>query len=107
MSEETTNEPIVIVADSPSELRYELRVNEQLAATVAYRLEPGVVVLVHTDVEPAFEGRGFGSRLAQGTLDDIRARGLSVAPICPFLASWVRRHREYLEMVVPDPAVSD
>lgn len=100
-------DPDVTVADNPAELRYELRVDGRLAATVAYRLEPGVLVLVHTDVAPAYEGRGLGSRLVSATLDDIRTRGLSTAPLCPFVASYVRRHPEYADLVVPDPAVSD
>lgn len=95
------------VADNPSELRYELRVGDRVAATVAYRLEPGVVVLVHTDVEPAFEGQGLGSRLVAEALADIRRRGLSVTPLCPFAAAYVRRHPEHADLVVPDPAVSD
>jgi predicted GNAT family acetyltransferase len=64
-------------------------------------------VLVHTDVEPAYEKRGFGSRLVAAALDDIRERGLSAALLCPFALSYVRRHPEYANLVVPDPAVSD
>lgn len=99
--------PDVAVADNPTELRFELHVDGRLAATLAYRLEPGVVVLVHTDVEPAFEGRGFGSRLIAGTIESIRSRGLSLAALCPFVLSYLRRHPEHADLVVPDPAVSD
>jgi predicted GNAT family acetyltransferase len=102
-----TADTAIAVSDNRQELRYELRVDGRLAASIAYRLEPGVVVLVHTDVEPSFEGRGLGSRLVKAALDDIRARGLSMTPLCPFVALYLRRHPEHADLVVPDPAVSD
>lgn len=97
----------VQVVNDPAQLRYELRVDSTLAGFLAYRLESGSVVLVHTDVEPRFEGRGLGGRLVRGALDDIRARGLRVVPLCPFAAAYIRRHDEYADLVVGDPAVSD
>ncbi|HVP75042.1 MAG TPA: GNAT family N-acetyltransferase [Gaiellaceae bacterium] len=87
------------VADNASELRYELTVNGNRVGELRYRLEPGVVVLVHTEVDPAFEGRGLGTRLIQGALDDIRARGLRMTPQCPFVRAFVDRHPEYADLV--------
>lgn len=95
------------VVDNPAELRYELEVDGTLAGILRYRTEPGIVVLVHTDVDPAFEGRGLGGQLVAGALDDIRARGLQVVPHCPFAAAYIRRHPEYADLVGVDPALSD
>jgi uncharacterized protein len=97
----------VQLVDNPAELRYELDVDGGLAGIIRYRTEPGLVVLVHTDVDPAFEGRGLGGRLVAGALDDIRARGLRVVPLCPFAAAYIRRHPEYADLVGVDPAISD
>jgi predicted GNAT family acetyltransferase len=97
----------VSVVDNPAELRYELEVDGRLAGILRYRVEPGLVVLVHTDVHPAFEGRGLGGRLVAGALEDIRARGLRVAPHCPFAAEYIRRHPEYADLVGVDPAPGD
>lgn len=97
----------VRVVDDPAQLRYELWVGETRAGSIAYRAEPGAVVLIHTDVNPVFEGRGLGARLTAGALDDIRARGLFVVPLCPFVAAHIRRHPEYADLVVGDPAISD
>jgi len=85
----------VRVVDNPDELRYEAWVGEQLAGYIRYTIEDGVVTMVHTDVEPAFEGEGVGSELVKGALDDARERGLTVRPLCPFVADWIRRHPEY------------
>ena len=49
-----------------------------------------------------FEGHGVGSRLVQGALDDLRARGLAVVPLCPFVAGFIDRHPEYADLVTTD-----
>ena len=85
----------VRVVDNRDELRYEAWVGEQLAGHIRYTIEDDVVTMVHTDVEPAFEGEGVGSELVKGALDDARERGLTVRPLCPFVADWIRRHPEY------------
>ena len=84
--------------------RYEAFVDDALAGTLTFRLVAGRVVLVHTEVDPAFEGRGVGGRLAAGALDDIRARGLRARALCPFVATWVQRHPTYADLVEEEPA---
>ena len=87
------------VSDNPSRERYELRLGENVIGSIAYYTEESAVVLTHTDVDRAFEGRGYGSRLISGALDDIRARGLSVVPVCPFVRSYIERHPGYADLV--------
>lgn len=94
----------VSVTDNPGELRYELHVDGEFAGQIRYRRQPGAVVLVHTDVEPRFERHGLGSRLVQGALDDLRARGLKVVPLCPFVAEFIDRHPAYADLVTADTA---
>jgi uncharacterized protein len=66
-----------------------------------------VIVLVHTEVVPAVEGRGVASRLVSAALDDIRARGLRVVPICPFVRHYLGRHPEYGDLLVRPRAVAE
>ena len=94
----------VTVKDNPAELRYEARQRDQLLGEIRYRTEPGLVVLVHTEVASSAEGKGVGSELVAGALEDIRSRGLRVVPVCPFVASYVGRHPEYDDLVAEDPA---
>jgi uncharacterized protein len=89
----------VTVTDRPEQLRYEIEVDGELAGFLLYRREPGVLELVHTDVDPKWEGKGVGAALVQGALDDVRARGLKVRPFCPFVAAYIRRHPEYEDVV--------
>jgi uncharacterized protein len=91
------------VVDDPDEHRYELRLGETLAGTIEYASRPGAIVLIHTEVDPALEGKGLGSRLVAGALDDIRSRGLRLVPMCSFVRSYLRRHPEYVDLVAPSP----
>ena len=92
------------IRDNPAELRYEALAGGDLLGQIRYRTEPGVVVLIHTEVAAAAEGTGVGSRLVQEALDDIRARGLRAVPFCPFVAAYIRRHPDYADLVGTDPA---
>jgi len=96
-----------VVRDNPTELRYELVLDGEVAGFILYRRRPDAVALVHTDISPRLEGRGLGATLVAGALDDIRARGLHVVPICPFVRAFLQRHPDYAELVVADDAVPD
>jgi predicted GNAT family acetyltransferase len=87
------------VTDRPDQLRYEIEVDGEVAGFLLYRREPGVLELVHTDVDPKWEGKGVGAALVKGALDDVRARGLKMRPYCPFVAAYIRRHPEYDDLV--------
>ena len=51
------------------------------------RARPGVITFTHTEVDDAYEGQGLGGTLARYALDDARARGLEVRPLCPFIGT--------------------
>lgn len=80
------------VADAPLQLRYEGWLGDRLAGFIRYTVDEGVVTLVHTDVDPVFEGQGVGADLVEGALRDLRERGLRVEPVCPFVSEYMRRH---------------
>ena len=87
------------VEDHAEARRYEARLGSDVVGFIAYHSEPGRITLLHTEVDPAFEGKGFGSRLIGGTLDDIHSRGLSVVPVCRFVRAYLERHPEYSSIV--------
>jgi predicted GNAT family acetyltransferase len=90
-----------VLTDNPAEYRYEVHVGTELAGFVAYQLRyhDTVISLMHTEIEPAFEGEGLASRLARYTLDDARKRGLAVLPFCPYISAWIKKHPEYTDLV--------
>ena len=87
------------VADDAEKRRYEARLGSEVVGFVTYRLDQGRMTLIHTEVEVAWEGKGIASQLVAGALDDIRARGLTVVPLCPFASAYLRRHPEYSDLL--------
>jgi predicted GNAT family acetyltransferase len=92
----------VEVADNPGESRFEITCDGELAGFAAYKRQPGVISFSHTEVDDKFEGRGLGSKLAKAVLDAAREEGLDVLPFCPFIAGWIGKHPEYLDLVPAD-----
>ena len=89
----------VAVTDNPDGARYELAVDGERAGFVTYRQSPGAIALLHAEVDPSRERRGLGSALVRGALDDARARGLTVRPVCPFVAWYIETHEAYQDLV--------
>lgn len=90
-----------VVTDNPAASRYELHVGSELAGIVTYQLRQHdtVISLLHTEVEPAFQGAHLATRLARYSLDDARGRGLAVLPFCPYITSWIKKHPDYADLV--------
>ena len=79
--------------------RFEARLADgTVAGFAAYQREPDAVIFTHTEVDPAFEGRGIGSALAAGALDAVRTSGERVVALCPFIRAYVERHPEYQDL---------
>jgi uncharacterized protein len=84
----------LVIADNPEERRYEARVGGELAGWVDYGRVATRLVALHTEVPPAFGGRGIASALVRRVLDDARAAGQTITPRCPFFVSHFQRHPE-------------
>jgi predicted GNAT family acetyltransferase len=85
--------------DAPDHHRYELRSGDELVGFIDYRVHGDLIRLLHTEVLPAFNGQGHAGTLARSALDDARTRGLSVDPVCPYVAAYVAKHPEYADLV--------
>ena len=98
----------VEVRNNPTQYRYELWADGELAGYTQYGLGRGRIAFVHTEVYDSYEGLGLGSQLARAALDDARARGLVVMPFCPFIAGYIERHLdEYRDLVAPEMLSGD
>lgn len=92
----------ITIANNPAAHRYELHADGTLAAFAEYNLLKEAVMFTHTEVLPAHEGQGIGSRLARFALDDVRRQGLHAIPVCQFIAGYIRRHPEYVDLVTAE-----
>jgi hypothetical protein len=91
--------PALTVDDVPGEDRYEIREGDRVLGIAAYRRHGDVTEFVHTEVDPGAGRSGVGSTLVRAALDDVRSRGGSVLPRCPFVGGWIDRHPEYADLV--------
>ena len=90
----------VVVTRNPDEHRWEAHIGGSLAGFAAYQQTDELVVFTHTEVDPAFEGRGVGGALARHALDEVEAEGTrKVMPLCPFIKAWIGRHPDYIPLV--------
>lgn len=70
------------------------------AATMTYsRLKPEVIIVDHTEVDPAFRGKGVGEALVEHLVGWARANGQEVIPLCPFTKAVLERKPEWQDIV--------
>ena len=86
------------VTDNPERRRYELDVDGQIAFA-NYRKDGSTLVIPHVEAPPALRGTGAAGRLMKGVMDIARSEGMKVVPLCGYAASWIRRHKEYHELL--------
>ena len=95
--------PEPTIVDRPEALRYEALLDGVVAGFLEYRLAGTRRILVHTEVPPAFAGRGIGAALARHVVEEARAAGVRVTVRCPFIRTWLGRHPEFLDVLTPEP----
>ncbi|MBI1186125.1 MAG: GNAT family N-acetyltransferase [Alphaproteobacteria bacterium] len=92
--------PAFEVVNNEAEGRFEVRLGGEVAYA-EYRVLSNGILFPHTEVPPAFEGKGVGSALVTTALAWARARGAQVMPVCPFFAAYIKRHPEWHDIVHP------
>jgi predicted GNAT family acetyltransferase len=90
------------VRNDPEADRYEIRDGDQVLGIAAYRHRGDTLVMTHTEVDPHSGRSGLGSTLVRAALDDVRAHGQKVVPLCPFVRGWIDRHPDYADLVASD-----
>jgi predicted GNAT family acetyltransferase len=84
--------------DNPDRRRFELDVNGQVAFA-NYRRENSALLITHVEAPPPLRGTGTAGRLMQGVVDLARAEGLKIVPLCGYASAWIRRHKEYRDLL--------
>lgn len=81
--------------------RLELEI-EGSTAFIEFRLSHQLLYLIHTEVPPTLNGKGAGAAIVQKALQYAKDNGYKIVPICPFVQSYLKRHQEWNDMVVPE-----
>jgi uncharacterized protein len=79
------------VRDNSALSRFELDA-DCVTAVANYQLAGKVMTFTHTEVPQRARRRGIASRLIEGALAEVRARGLKIVPLCSFVKAYVDHH---------------
>ncbi|MCR2784663.1 MULTISPECIES: GNAT family N-acetyltransferase [unclassified Microbacterium] len=94
--------PTTVTRDD-GDSRYEIRLGGVLAGYTEFEIDPrGRLRFIHTEIDPAFRGRGVASALLGEAMADVARRGEVVEPLCPFVAKYLREN-EVAGLVVQWP----
>ena len=99
MSDQIESAPIEF-EDRGSKGRYVLRAPTGEEAEMTFtRIGEHQLIIDHTEVPDAFRGQGAGLRLVTRAVEDARAAGKKIIPLCPFAAAQFRRHPEWADVL--------
>jgi hypothetical protein len=78
--------------------RYEM--DEQgLTSWADYRRNGDTLVIDHVEAPPALRGTGAAGRLMAAVAADARGKDLKIIPICGYAAAWLRRSKDFRDLV--------
>lgn len=63
------------------------------------KIGEGQLIIDHTEVPDSFRGQGVGLRLVARAVEDARAAGKKIIPLCPFANAQFRRHPEWADVL--------
>jgi predicted GNAT family acetyltransferase len=89
------------ISDNTQDSRFEVTVDGHVAE-LRYRRRADRLVLIHTGVPDALEGRGLGGQLVRAAVSQAAAEGLTVVPICSYARAWLQRHPDVAGTVTID-----
>ncbi|QAR31255.1 N-acetyltransferase [Ornithobacterium rhinotracheale] len=90
-------EPLALIKNDDAH-RFELHI-EGAQAFIDFEENPTQIALVHTEVEPALEGKGAATAVIEKTLQYIEASQKTLLPYCPLVFAYIKKHPEWLRIV--------
>ncbi len=87
------------LSDNTEKKQYEFHIDGHVPR-IEYIKAKDKIYLTHTEVPRGMEGKGIGAELVRQALEDIKKKGLTLVPLCPFVALYIKRHPEWRELVL-------
>lgn len=79
--------------------RYVVRLNGAEAELTYTRAGDGLIIIDHTGVPDALRGRSVGQALVRRAVEDARAEGRRIVPLCPFARAQFARHKDWQDVL--------
>ena len=89
------------LTDNKSQEQFEM-VTDGILSRIEYKIMGNKIFLTHTEVPHELEGKGVGSKIVKAALAEVESRGLKLIPLCPFVASYIKRHPEWERILAAD-----
>lgn len=84
--------------DNPELGRFEL--DEQGHTAYAdYRRTADQLIIDYVESPPPLRGAGTSGRLMTAIAEEARLEGLKIVPICGYAAAWLRRSKDYRDLL--------
>ncbi len=81
------------VINNTEKHRYELHIDGQVAVA-DYKLLNDRLSITHVGTPENLRGQGIAARVMDGVVADAEAKGLTIIPICPYAASYLKRKKK-------------
>jgi uncharacterized protein len=85
------------VTHNPAENRFEVWIEGQLSK-LDYMEDDNTIVMTHVGVYPGHRGQGVAGKLTEVALEYAKEKSLRVIPMCPYIATYIRRNPQYMEL---------
>jgi hypothetical protein len=79
--------------------RFFIEVDGALSAEMTYIWVANRIIIDHTEVYPALEGKGIGKQLVHRAVEMARNKGIKILPLCPFAKGIFDRVKEYQDVL--------
>ncbi len=89
-------DPIITYSETETKGRYGATVEGATGEgelTIS-KVSPTLIIADHTAVPDSMRGMGVAKALVLRLLEDARANGQRIVPLCPFVRGYAMRHRE-------------
>nr|WP_299845017.1 GNAT family N-acetyltransferase [uncultured Jannaschia sp.] len=87
--------------DGPEKGRYRLVADGAEAEMTYSRAGTRQIIIDHTEVPAALRGRKVGEQLVRRAVEDARADGVTIVPLCPFAKAQIARHPDWQDVLPP------
>ena len=88
------------VIHNAAENRFEAWIDGHLSK-LDYMMDDSTIVMTHVGVHPEYRGKGVAGRITQVALEYAKEKSLRVIPMCPYVAAYIRRNPQYMDLIKP------
>lgn len=85
--------------DGPTGGRYLVTIDGHTAEMTYSKAGQTRIIIDHTGVPDALRGQGAGQALVQRAVEEARAAGIKIIPLCPFAKAQIEKHTEWQDVL--------